>query len=117
MQKKFLVPTALMMSDPAPPFLRGAAGSIMARVGEKPVFTHDRKVRFAATYPENEPLLSWLRKELPEEVLQRAAARGSRGVRAAPGSQGPLASPTAYQREQGTARRGALNDSALHYPF
>lgn len=29
-----------------------------------------RMARYVATYPENEPLLSWLRKEAPEEVLE-----------------------------------------------
>lgn len=41
----------------------------MANAGARPIVTHDRKVRYAATYPENEALFSFLRKELPEEVL------------------------------------------------
>merc|ERR1719230_324139 len=32
--------------------------------------SHDRKVRFAATYAENEPGLAWLRKEAFEEVIE-----------------------------------------------
>jgi len=43
---------------------------IMAQTGEKPLVTHARKERFAASYPENEPILSWLRKEAVEEVLE-----------------------------------------------
>ena len=30
---------------------------------EKPFVTSNRPVRFAASYPENEPLLYWLRKD------------------------------------------------------
>ena len=29
-----------------------------------------RAVRYASTYPENDAFLSWLRKEVPEEVLE-----------------------------------------------
>ena len=35
----------------------------------KPVVRHDRKERFASTYPESESFLRWLRKEVVEEVL------------------------------------------------
>merc|ERR1719160_2345017 len=38
--------------------------------GVKPIVSKDRAVRYASTYPENEPLYEWLRKETPEEVLE-----------------------------------------------
>merc|ERR1719191_1493034 len=42
----------------------------MLRIGEKPIVTHDRQVRYAPTYPENEALYSFLRREVKEEVLE-----------------------------------------------
>lgn len=51
---------------PAPP------GTIMPSLntGSLPDLSNRRPVRFADTYPENELLLSWLRTEVVEEVLE-----------------------------------------------
>lgn len=42
----------------------------MARVGEKPIYKHDRSERFAKSYPENEKFLTWLASEEKEEVIE-----------------------------------------------
>jgi hypothetical protein len=42
----------------------------MPGTGRLPDWTSARAVRFAPTYPENERLLSWLRTETPEPVIE-----------------------------------------------
>ena len=57
-----------MAASTKPPDHIPGAGSLV-QTGSRPS-ERLRKERFAPTFPENEVLLSWLRKEAPEEILE-----------------------------------------------